>query len=387
MKNYNHSKAEIISLNDARFLNLHRQLLLREPEDNSKSGLLDIIERLGYIQIDTISIVERAHKHVLWTRFPGFKNEMLDELIDNDKKVFEFWDHAAAYLPVKHYRFTLPRKQMYARKYSGWGKKNKKLLKFILDRIKNEGPLQSRDFENPSKRGLWWDWKPAKEGLEFLFHTGLLTAKARKSFQKVYDLPERTLPADIDDSFPAEDEYCRHLVLKAINANGFASEKEITYLRYHNKKIFEETVNKLSEQKKIIPLKIHGIEEELYYTNSIVMNTLNNKYKHGNIHILSPFDNLVIQRKRLGKLFGFDYIIECYLPAGKRKFGYFCLPVLKGDKFIGRLDAKANRQKGVFELINFFPENGFNKKPVSDKKLSKKLGELSRFSGCKKVVY
>ena len=376
-----------ISLKEARYLNLHSQLLLGKPEVNSKRGLLNIIERLGYIQIDTISIIERAHKHILWTRFPGFKNEMLDDLIDKDKKVIEFWDHAAAYLPAAHYRFTLPRKQMYRRKYLYWEKKNKKLLKFIFDRIKNEGPLQSRDFDNPSKRGLWWDWKPAKEGLEYLFHTGMLTVKARKNFQKVYDLPERTLPADIDDSFPSDDEYSAHMILKAINANGFASEREITYLRYYNKKVFKDTLNKLTERKEIIPLKVHGTGDELYYTHSEVLNNLNGRNMPGRIHILSPFDNLVIQRKRLSKIFGFDYVIECYLPAGKRKYGYFCMPVLKGDKFIGRLDAKANRQKGVFEMINFFTEGSFNGKPESDKNLSKKLVELSRFSGCSEIIY
>ena len=118
-----------ISINEARNLALNRQLVFRDNEISSKKKLHIIIEQLGYVQIDTISIVERAHKHVLWTRLPEYKNEMLDELIDKDKKVFEFWDHAAAYMPMKHFRFTLPRKEMYRKKYGHWGDKNKKLLK------------------------------------------------------------------------------------------------------------------------------------------------------------------------------------------------------------------------------------------------------------------
>ncbi|MBZ0203563.1 MAG: winged helix DNA-binding domain-containing protein [Ignavibacteria bacterium] len=378
-------KPEIISLKNARYLALHNQFLLDTHVNNSKKDLLKIIENIGYVQIDTISIIERAHKHILWTRFAGYKNEMLDELIDKDKKVFEFWDHAASYVPMKHYRFTLPRKQMYERKYGHWGAKNKKLLKYIMDRITAEGPLQSKDFEDPSKRGAWWDWKPSKDGLEYLFHTGKLAVKARKNFQKVYDLPERVIPSGINDTIPTEEEYSAHLIMKAINANGFASEKEMTYLRYHNRSVTPEVINRLIEEKTIIPLIIAGLESELYYTTKKHLKQLDKKKTVSEIHILSPFDNLVIQRKRLKALFNFDYTIECYVPAAKRKFGYFCMPVLSGDNIVGRIDAKADRKENTLKIINIYYENEFKKNKVFDLELRKKLQELALFSGCSNV--
>lgn len=371
-----------ISINDARNLAISRQLLFNGNGSTPKKKLLNIIEQIGYVQIDTISIVERAHKHILWTRLPEYKNEMLDELIDKDKKIFEFWDHAASYLPMKHFRFSLPRKEMYANKYKNWGEKNKKLLKFIVDRIKDEGPLQSRDFENTGKRGTWWDWKPAKDGLEFLFHTGKLVAKARKSFQKVYELPQRFLPSNINSAYPAEEEHSEHLIVKSINSHGLSSEKELTYLRYHDRTSTKTILNRLLEEKKIIPLNITGINDEIYYSTKKILSSLNNIEENNDVHILSPFDNLVIQRKRLSAFFGFDYLIECYVPASKRKFGYFCLPVLYRNKFAGKIDTKADRKSGEFRIINEFWENGFSRTNDFSMKYQKKLRQLTEFSGC-----
>jgi len=380
-------ETETISLREARYLALHNQMLLDTHLHKTKKDLLKIIEQIGYVQIDTISVVERAHKHVLWTRFPAYKNEILDELIDSDKKVFEFWDHAAAYLPMKHFRFTLPRKEMYAKKYRHWETKNKKLLNYIIDRIKNEGPLQSRDFENPSKRGLWWDWKPAKHALEYLFHSGNLAARARKSFQKVYDLPERVLPENINTSALTEEELSEHLIMKAITANGFASEKEMTYLRHHNAKATKSALNKLLEDRKIIPVKVEEVEKEIYYTTKKNLKQLDNRKNDKHVHILSPFDNLVIQRKRLNTLFNFDYVIECYVPAHKRKYGYFCLPVLYEDKFIARIDAKADRSKNTFNIINIFWEKGIKQNRVIKESFENKINELALFSGCTETEY
>ncbi len=381
-------KTETISINDARYLALHNQLLLDTHTPKTKKDLLGIIEQIGYVQIDTISIIERAHKHVLWTRFPDYNNVMLDELVDKDKKVFEFWDHAAAYMPMKYFRYTLPRKEMYAKKHKQWARKNKKILNYILERIKNEGPLQSRDFIDTKKRGMWWDWKPAKEGLEFLFHTGALTAKARKSFQKVYDIPERTLPSHADTSFPSDEELSVHMVMKEITANGFASEKEMIYQRHHNRAATKKVIGEMIESKKIIPMQVDGMENETYYTTSKILKQLNNKKENAHIHILTPFDNLVIQRKRLNALFNFDYVIECYVPAAKRKFGYFCLPVLYGDKFICRVDAKAERASDTLKIINIFWENDFisqKSQKLLNPLLLNKLTELANFAGCSKI--
>lgn len=381
-------KKKIISIEDARYLALHNQLLLDNNTGNSKKDLLNIIRQLGYVQIDTISIVERAHKHILWTRFPAYKNEMLDELIDKDKKVFEFWDHAAAYMPIEHFRYTNKRKQQYAERHKTWASRNKKLLNYIIDRIRNEGPLLSRDFDEPGKRGAWWDWKPAKDGLEFLFHTGKLVLRSRKNFQKVYDLPERFLPPNLETTVPTDEELSEHLIMKSIKANGFASEKEITYLRQHSRQSTKKIIAKLIEEKKIIPIGIHNIENEIYYTTAKILKQLNTINVYNIIHILSPFDNLIIQRKRLKSLFDFDFVIEFYLPAEKRKFGYYCMPVLINDKFVCKIDAKADRKTGTFRVINIFTVSEDKKLTKSEMKLiSEKLKKLAQFSGCNNMEF
>ncbi|KXK52319.1 MAG: hypothetical protein UZ05_CHB002001325 [Chlorobi bacterium OLB5] len=381
-------KTLIISPDEARYLALINQGLDNYRQHKTKKDLLNIITKLGYVQIDTISIIERAHKHILWTRFPGYRNDMLDELIDKDKKVFEFWDHAAAYLPMKFYRFSLPRKKMYAEKYKTWEKKNKKLLKYILERISAEGPLQSRDFDDPKKRGLWWDWKPAKEGLEFLFHTGRLIARARKNFQKVYDLPERFLTAAVNTEMPSYEELAEHLIMKSITSGGITAENEFTYLRYHNRNITKKVLIDLTENSKIIPVKISNDEKTIYYSTTKILNKLNNAFKFSNdVYILSPFDNLVIQRGRLKKIFGYDYVIECYLPAHKRKFGYFCLPVLYGDKIAGKIDTRADRKTGELTVINEFWETGVKTNKDFRNIYLNKLNELALFAGCYIVKY
>ena len=287
---------------------------------------------------------------------------------------------------MKHFRFSLPRKKRYKARYKDWASKNKKLVKHILDRIKAEGPLMSRDFKDDTKRGMWWDWKPAKDALEYLFHSGELMVWSRRNFQKVYDLAERVLPSNIDTSFPSDAEISEHLILKAIKANGISNQKEMTYLRHHDDKTTRKVLQELTEAKKIIPVKVTGSDEQ-YYTTKSKLRELDKASNNKQIHILSPFDNLVIQRKRMTTLFGFEYIIECYVPAPKRKFGYFCLPVLYGDKFIGRLDAKADRQSGVFKVINFFPEDGMKISGKLKQSFDKKMLELAKFSGCEEVKH
>lgn len=381
---------QTIPLNEARYLALHSQLLLNSHKAETKQDLLDIIEQLGYIQIDTISIVERAHRHILWTRFPAYNEELLTELIDKDKKVFEYWDHAAAFMPMKDFRFAFFRKSRFTKGNTAWGewaKKNRKIINFVLDRIKAEGALQSRDFEHPPRKAVqWWDWKPAKQALDYLFHTGELICKARRNFQKVYDLPERILPAGINTTEPDEEEHSEHLIMKAIRSHGFAAKKEIVYLKYHSKTGIENTLKKLLEENKILEVKVEGIGP-VYYSTEKQLRMLNEPKELNELTcILSPFDNLIIQRKRLKEIFGFEYVVEFYLPAHKRKFGYYCMPVLQGNKFTGKIDLKAERSSGTLNVINLFTEKGTRKTELK-RIIKEKLKELALFAGCRKVKY
>lgn len=374
-----------LSVSEARDLIIAKQLLISKKNPKSSEQLHNIIETLGYIQIDTISVVERSHHHILWSRMNKYNRIMLDELM-GEKKIFEYWSHAAAYLPIKDFRYSLIRKKRYSQKYKTWGNANQKVIKYVFDRIKSEGALQSKDFEGDGRKKTegWWNWKPAKDALDFLFHKGDLMIKERIGFQKVYDLTERVLPENIDSIFPTEQEFYEHLILTAINSNALVSEKEITYQRKFNSEVYKSVLKDLEKNGRIRKISVgkNGIQ---YFTNESVLELLNSKIKNNSIHLLSPFDNLVINRKRLKEIFDFEYTIECYVPEPKRVYGYYCLPILSGNKFAGRLDAKADRAAGNFILKNIYFEEKFKGSISFNEKLKKEIQNFAEFTGCSKV--
>ncbi|MBA3706706.1 MAG: winged helix-turn-helix domain-containing protein, partial [Bacteroidetes bacterium] len=328
-----------------------------------------------------------SHNHILWSRMPSYKKSMLDELLERDKQIFEYWSHAAAYLPIKNFRYSLIRKKDYQKKYKEWCKANRKIISFVYDRIRAEGELQSKDFAHTGIRSSgWWDWKPAKEALDILFHQGHLMIARRKGFQKVYDLTERVLPGNIDTTFPSPDEFYRYLISTAINSHGIISEKEIVYLRKYDKKLFRKVINEYLESRKILKVNVEGFRDENYYTLENKIEISGRIKKLSQMHILSPFDNLVIQRKRLSNIFKYDYILECYVPHHKRKFGYFCLPVLFGDKFIGKIDAKADRKAKLFIVKNIFLEKKIKMSRSLMLSFEKQLIDFAKFTGCEKIA-
>jgi len=196
------------------------------------AGVENAVKHIGYVQIDTISVVERAHHHVIWSRVNNYKPHYLTKLLDQ-KKLFEYWFHAAAILPIDDFRFALPRMEAIKAGEKHWFKNvNKKLMRNVLKRIETEGPLLARDFKDTKSTNTgWWDWKPAKQALEQLFMQGELMVVSRKGFQKRYDLTDRVLPKNIDTRTPDTEEEARYLVDTTIRAHGFANLKSFTYLR------------------------------------------------------------------------------------------------------------------------------------------------------------
>lgn len=372
-----------ISREEARIIALNAQGLARPHAfGKGRPGVLSAIKHLGYVQIDTLSVVARAHHHTLWTRTAAYKEKYLDELI-KDRKIFEYWSHAAAYLPMEDFRYSLPRKATFLKGRSHWFGKDKQVMKYVLDRIRSEGPLQSRHFEHAGKKAAWFDWKPAKNALEQLFQEGTLMITGRQGFQKVYDLAGNVLPAGIDTSMPAPDEYAIYLVRTALRAHGFASVKEIAYLRRGVAPKIEKAIRKLLKEGEIRELSIEQNPEK-YYTAGNFAALL--KPPAAYAVLLSPFDNAVIMRSRVKRLFGFDFCIECYLPSHKRTYGYFSLPILCNGAFIGRLDPKADREKGVFLIKNLYLEQSL---PASGKIpaiLANAIEAFAGFNGCKEIM-
>jgi uncharacterized protein YcaQ len=373
-----------LSLEDARLLSISSQGLCH-PIGIGLKAAERTVQMLGYVQIDTLSVASRAHHHVLYNRVNGYKEPMLADLLQQ-KKVFEYWSHAASYLPMSEFRFSLPLKKSYADGGSHWFAQDKKMKKLVLQRIEREGPLQSKDFEFKREgAGNWYEWKPAKKALEQLFMEGKLMVASRNNFQKVYDLAERVLPEDIDKTMPSKTEHAEFLISKAIRSHGFAELAEIAYLRKGMAPLLKATLIDMEKVGNVVPLKIQGQDSEFFTTPDILKSLQKIKCGKENLQILSPFDNLVIQRKRLKKIFDFDYVIECYFPEEKRVFGYFCLPVLFGSGFAGRFDPKADRSEGVFYVKRMHFEKGFRPGEEFNKRFADKLRGYALFNGCKDV--
>lgn len=381
-----------LSLDQARRIVLRTQLLSDSPQLAGKEGTAQVIEHLGYVQIDTIAVVERAHHHTLWSRCPDYDPSFLHDLVVFDRRIFEYWAHAIAFIPMSDYRFYIPRMERHRTSTRAWLSKWKQehgyLLDQVLNRIRVEGALTSKDFEQPSgvKRGTWWDWKPAKRALEILFWQGHLMIAERKNFQKVYDLTERVLPSGTDTTSPTEEELGQFHVRRALGGLGLAQEREIRdAFHIANRGTIAETLEQMHQAGEVLPLSVEGLDTP-YYALAETLEKEEVPVSNA-AHILSPFDNLTIQRDRVERLFGFKYTIECYLPAAKRKHGYFVLPILWRDRLIGRLDSKADRKTKNLTVKKLWFEPEFKAFDDALPAFSETLAQFAQFNSCNTVEF
>ncbi|MBN1349362.1 YcaQ family DNA glycosylase [candidate division KSB1 bacterium] len=385
-----------LSLDTARRIILKCQLLHFDSElFPGKEGVIQAIEKLGYVQIDTIAVIERAHHHTLWTRRPDFEPAMLDELMATDRRIFEYWGHGMSYLPVSDYRFYLPRMRSFYNPRGKWEKdrieKFGYMLQPVLERVRQEGALSSSDFAIPDdrKRGTWWDWRPAKAALEILFWRGELMITRRRNFQRFYDLTERVLPPAVDLRFPDEQELGHFFVRRALSALGVAQEKAIlNHIHAAGKDCIANALCALMESGEVLRVQIGSDREIDYYALPAAVETADQLHaSDSTVHLLCPFDNLIIHRQRLSRLFEFEYALECYLPPAKRKFGYFTLPILWKENLIGRLDPKAHRQTKTLIIRNLAFEPQFNEFDEFIPAFVNKLKLFARFNRCDEVEF
>ncbi|MBL4583477.1 MAG: YcaQ family DNA glycosylase [Pseudomonadales bacterium] len=364
-------------------LTLSRQgLLAKKTFGSGLSGTLKSIEQLGYIQIDTLSVVERAHHHVLWSRVSGYELTYLNQLV-NEQKIFEYWYHAASYLPMRDYRYALPRMNSIRNGENRYYKNlDQKLMNEIIKRVEAEGPLRLRDFDNKKTGpGSWWNRGPGKRAMDALFMRGDLMVCERKGMEKVFDLTQRCLPEGIDISTPTLNEYASYLLNTTIRAQGVFTLKQLLHLET-GKPIREAMNNALSQRIEAGTVTaLPNLNSPSFYADSELLNeapTVNPSA----VQILSPFDNVLIHRDRLSALFKFDYKIECYVPAAKRVFGYFCLPILYGDQFVGRIDCKVHRAEQRFEVLSLHIEDNTCDQDKFFPALKKELQRFAQFNGC-----
>ncbi|MCL1095598.1 winged helix-turn-helix domain-containing protein [Shewanella kaireitica] len=361
-------------------LNLQQQGLLKPAK-----SVVDAISQLSYVQIDSINVVERAHHHVLFNRLAEYQPSQLQLALAN-KDIFEYWSHAAAYLPINDYRFSLFNKTRIKQGGKHWFEPEHKVIREVKAKITAEGPLKASDFSHDSKANNsgWWDWKPAKRALEQLFMQGELMVLQRDKFQKVYDLTERVLPAHINSQAPTDDEFARYLIERYINAHGFGSQQQMLYLRKNIKPVLVRTLSEMYLAGELAQFTQAGVNY-FYKPDQQLFSPILKR-----VWLLNPFDNLVIQRQRLKQLFGFDYQIEVYVPAAKRQYGYYSLPILWGDKFVGRVDVKAERKTGILLLQNLVIEDGtITSKGNSEfdefiHQLKLAVNQYAAFNGCQR---
>jgi uncharacterized protein YcaQ len=379
-------------LEQARCFYLQKQLLRNPQLPEKKAGIYEVIKKLGYVQIDTINVIERSHHIVLFTRCPDYKQKYLHVLHAQDKKIFEYWAHAASFIPMKDYRFyirAIEKKPKEDSWLNRWINEHRGLIQKVRKRVERDGPLTASDFADLAdrKRGTWWDWKPAKMALEVLFWQGVLMIKERRNFQRVYDITERVLPKNTNTIKPTIDEEKKFFITRALGALGIATVKDInSYIGIGGK--LNEWVHKMLKTKEIIEIEINEIKKP-YYILSRDIPELHTKRKtlSTQVHFLSPFDNSIILRDRTSTLFKFNYSLECYVPKNKRIYGYFCLPILWQNQLVGRIDPKVERQNKILHINNLYFED---KKVISKEFMdafAQSLLNFSRFHDCRKIEF
>jgi uncharacterized protein len=354
-----------LSLPAARALHLHAQGLGRRPRRKArKADVLDAVRRMGALQIDTISVVARSPYLVLWSRLGAYEPRWLNELLA-EGKLFEYWSHEASFLPVEDYALYRPR--MLDHRWAKWRyahalmEREPEAVARLLARVREHGPVRSADFTREGSAGTWWDWKPEKRMLESLFTAGELMIARREGFQRVYDLRERVLPGWDDARLPSAEEVRRALVLKAVRALGVARPGWIPDYFRMGKPAARATAERLAEEGALLRVAVEGWKEPaLVHPDhaEAAAEATEGRLRATHTTLLSPFDPVVWDRRRAAELFRFRYRIEVYTPAAKRRYGYYVLPILYRGALVGRLDAKAHRRDGTFEVKALHLEPG-----------------------------
>src|SRR5215216_417963 len=359
----------------------------------TRDDVLDTIRRIGVLQIDSISVVARSPYLVLWSRIGAYDPVWLDELLA-EGELFEYWSHAACFIPIDDY--GLYRRLMLGKtdKTRAWMEAHPDALERVMGRIRQDGPVRSAEFaRTDGKAGGWWEWKPEKRALEHLFAAGELMISRRENFHRVYDLRERVLsnalPGWEDALAPNEQEVRRALALKAVRALGVASARWVPDYFRTPKKGVAGLLEELADEGELVRAGIEGLEEPAYVhpdNAGPAEKILSGGSRSSVTTLLSPFDPVVWDRARALELFGFDYKIEVYTPAARRRYGYYSLPILHNGALVGRLDAKAHRKQGLFEIKDIYlePDTPVNDDLVSG--LASALRDCAGWHGTPEVL-
>lgn len=354
-----------LTLQAARMLVLEAQGLRLPPARPAvKADVPAAIRRMGALQIDTISVVARSPYLSLWSRLGAYDPAWLDESLA-EGQIFEYWAHAACFLPAEDY--LLHRRLMLddRRLYFGqpWFEQHRNEVEAVLAHVRGNGAVRSADFTGKKNPGGWWNWKMEKRALEYWFARGELMVARRRSFQRVYDLRERVRPGWDDGAVPPMDEVLRRLALRSVGALGIARPAWVADYFHLKKTEMAPAVQALTREGRLLEVPVDAWPEPalvLPEHAGLVEQAAAGELQAEVTTLLTPFDSLVWDRARTRQMFGFDFTIECYVPAPKRIYGYYLLPVLHRGALVARMDVKAHRKEKVFEVRALHWEPGID---------------------------
>lgn len=323
-----------------------QRLDVQAPFGSGPEATRQAVEHLGYVQVDTINVVERCHHHILFTRIPEYRRSDLHRAQTLDKSVFEYWTHALAYIPTSALRHFLADMQRQRREPRSWfASVQQQDLRKVLSRIRTGGPLTIRDIDDDDlveKDHPWASRKPSKRALQLAFYSGRVTVNERVGMLKSYELIERHFGWETRPKPASAKQTLDYLLDRALRAQGVVSLESICYLDAGRKGPMRVALDAAVRQKRLREVRVEGCEKIEHWVGSETLDEAASA-EAGLVHILSPFDPLVIQRKRLEQLLGYAHRFEAYVPKAKRVLGYFALPVLVGDTIVAALDLKTDR--------------------------------------------
>lgn len=384
-----------LSLPAARALQLAAQGLLQRPRRRAtRADVLAAIRRMALLQIDTIHVVARSPYLVLHSRLGHYDPVWLDQLLAQGA-LFEYWAHEACFVPAEDYGLLRHRMldpaQLGWKSLPGWLAAHHDDCERLLAHIRTQGPVRAADFERQGGKGNgWWDWKPEKRHLEALFATGRLMVKERRNFQRVYDLAERVRPGwDDARDLPTPQDATLAMLRHSCRALGLVKAGWVAdYYRLRRGR-YDEALHRLADAGELIPVRVDGWRHDAFVHASLAAElerAADGRLAATHSTLLSPFDPLVWDRKRALELFDFDYRIECYTPASRRRYGYFVLPILHRGRLVGRLDAKAHRADGVFEVKALYLEPGVRATATLRQELARVLRDTAAWHGTPRLL-
>jgi len=379
-----------MSAAEARVLSL-RQLGVDSHRDNS---VLEVVDRLGLLQVDSVNVFERAHYMPLFSRLGNFDKAELENLMGGfGPTLIEYWAHEASIVRLENWPLYRWRMDAYREKYEfKWGmtEANAKLVSQIRSQLLANGPMSSGQFETEAgaRKGTWWGWSDLKQALEYMFLVGDLVSGGRNSFKRLYALPEQVLPASILERRPSASEARKTLLLQAANAYGVATFQDLADWHRMKPTVIKGLLSEMIDAGDLQPVKVEGWAETGYIARGQNLEGLDVKSPGSRTTVLSPFDPVCWRRDRIERMFGFDYRIEIYTPEPKRKFGYYTLPILHNRDLVGRIDLKSDRQASSLLAQASWHEDRLksaeSKRMAKD--LAKHLKEVQTWQGLSDLV-